>query len=247
MKYPEAAALRRRWTAESLGDLQTQVLEQSRIVKGPHRFHTEWADSDEGRTDLRGITVGRDGLQFRFVSLAHVDFQYAKGRLSFFECELSDCRFDAVSLSVQPHFDRRFERCSFRDASIRGLALGRQVVDCDFTGADARKLRSLPNTRFDRCVFDGVDLSGAEFSDATFADCTFVDATFSAASSFTRCTFVGTTIDHGPARLTGLTVDGQAVADQWTGEAEAEAAFENYAKRYAAAGDVGDLPLEPES
>lgn len=247
MKYPEAATLRRRWTAETLAALQTQVVEQSRIVKGPHRFESDWADTDEGRTDLRGLAVGREGIQFRFLSLSQVDFQHAKGRLSFFECELVDCRFDAVSLSAQPHFDRGFERCSFRDASVRGLALGRHLVDCDFTGADARKLRSLPNTRFERCVFDSVDLSGAEFADTTFVDCSFVDAEFSATSSLTRCTLIGTTIVPGPARLTGVTIDGQVVSDQWTGETEASAAFDSYAKRYAAASDADDWPLEPDS
>ncbi|WP_374700868.1 pentapeptide repeat-containing protein [Rhodococcus globerulus] len=45
--------------------------------------------------------------------------------------------------------------------------------DCDFTRAKAHKLRSVPNTVFDRCTFDDSDLAGAQFSDTSFVECTF--------------------------------------------------------------------------
>jgi hypothetical protein len=246
---PGVAALSRRWTADRLAALQEQVLAQARIVKGPHRFDTDWAPTDEGRLDLRGVKSGRDGLQFRFISLSGVDFRHARGRLLFFESELSDCLFDSVSLSGQPRFDRSFVRCSFRAASLKGLAIGTQLTECDFRGADLRRLRSLPNTRFERCLFDDADLGGAVFSDATFADCTFVGATFSAGTSFTRSAFVNTSVAFGPARVTRSHREDGPLPDQWDGEEQADAAREAYARRYAraaAAGRADDLPLDPD-
>ena len=249
VKAPNDAELSRRWTPERLAALQEQVLEQARILKGPHRFDTDWPATDEGLLDLRGVKSGREGLQFRFVTLSRVDFRRARGRLMFFESELSDCLFDSVSLTGQPRFDRSFVRRSFRGASLKGLAIGTQITECDFTGANLRTVRSLPNTRFERCIFDGADLSGADFSDATFTDCTFVDATFSAGTSFTRCTFLKTSVAFGLARVTRSHREGEPLPDRWDGEEHADAAREAYAQRYAraaAAGRADDLPLDPD-
>jgi hypothetical protein len=199
--------------------------------------------------DLRGVKAGQEGLQFRFITLSRADFRHARGRLMFFESEISDSRFDSVSLSGQPRFDRSFVRCTFRDASLRRLAIGTRVTECDFTGADLHALRSLPNTRFERCTFDGAALGGAEFSDTTFSDCTFVDAAFSASTSFTRCTFLNTTVAFGPARVARSSREGVPLPDRWDGEEESDAALEAYAQRYAAAAAAGradDLPLDPE-
>lgn len=250
MKGQGTAELSRRWTPERLAALQEQILQQARIVKGPHRFDTDWPETDDGRLDLRGVKAGRDGLQFRFLTLSGADFRHARGRLMFFESELSDCVFDSVSLAGQPRFDRRFVRCSFRAASLKGLAIGPRVTECDFTGADLRTLRSLPNTRFERCLFDGADLSGADFSDTTFDDCSFVGATFSASTSFTRSTFLNTSVAFGPARVTRSHHEGEPLPDQWDGEEQADAARAAYAQRYAraaAAGREDDLPLDPDA
>lgn len=250
MNAPGAAALSRRWTPGRLTALREQILEQARIVKGPHRFDTDWATTDDGLLDLRGVKAGRDGLQFRFLTLSRVDFRHARGRLLFFESELSDCLFDSASLTGQPRFDRSFVRCSFRDASLKGLAIGTRVAECDFTGADLRSLGSLPNTRFEGCRFDATDLSGAAFSDTTFTDCTFVDAAFSADTSFTRCTFVNTSVPFGLARVSRSRRGGDPLPDQWDGAERAEAAREAYAHRYARAADAGradDLPLDAEA
>lgn len=249
MRAPGTAELSRRWTPERLGALQEQILRQARIVKGPHRFDTDWPETNEGRVDLRGVKSGREGLQFRFITLSGADFGHARGRLMFFESELSDCLFDSASLSGQPRFDRSFVRCSFRAASLKGLSIGSQVTECDFTGADLRRSRSLPNTRFDRCTFDGTDLSGADFSDATFTDCTFVDARFSASTSFVRCTFLSTPVTFGLARVSRSRREGEPLPDQWDGEQDADAARDSFAQRYAraaAAGRADDLPLEPD-
>lgn len=248
MNAPGAAALSRRWTPDRLAALREQILEQARIVKGPHRFDTDWATTDDGLLDLRGVKAGRDGLQFRFLTLAGVDFRHARGRLLFFESDLSDCLFDSASLTGQPRFDRSFVRCSFRDATLKGLAIGTRVTECDFTGADLRSLGSLPNTRFEGCQFEATDLGGAAFSDTTFTDCTFVDAAFSADTSFTRCTFVNTPAAFGLARVTRSRRDGDPLPDQWDGEDQVDAAREAYAHRYAraaAAGRADDLPLDP--
>ena len=249
MKDRGIAELSRRWTPDRLAALQEQILQQARIVKGPHRFDTDWPETDESRLDLRGVKAGRDGVQFRFVTLLRADFRHARGRLMFFESELSDCLFDSASLTGQPRFDRSFVRCSFRASSLKGLAIGAQVTECDFTGADLRTMRSSPNTRFERCLFDGADLSGAHFSDTTFEDCTFVGATFSASTSFTRCAFVNSSVEFGPARVTRSRHEGEPLPDRWDGEEQADAARAAYAQRYAraaAAGRADDLPLDPE-
>ena len=249
MKGPGTAELSRRWTPDRLAVLQEQMLQQARIVRGPHRFDTDWPETDEGRLDLRGVKSGREGLQFRFITLSGADFRHARGRLMFFESELSDCLFDSASLSGQPRFDRSFVRCSFRAASLKGLSIGPQVTECDFTGANLSRLRSLPNTRFDRCLFDGTDLSGADFTDTTFTDCTFVDARFSASTNFARCTFLNTPVAFGLARLSRSRREGESLPDQWDGEQDADAALDSFAQRYAraaAAGRADDLPLDPD-
>lgn len=218
-------------------------------MHGPHRFETVWPETVEGRLDLRGLKAGRDGMQFRFITLSGADFRLARGRLLFFESEVSDCLFDSASLTGQPRFDRSVVRCSFRRASLTGLAIGTQVTECDFTGADLRRVRSLPNTRFERCLFEETDLSGAEFSDTTFTDCTFVDAVFSADTSFTRCSFVNTSITFGLARVTHSRREGALILQQWDGEESAEVARADFAQRYAASAAAecaDDLPLDPE-
>ncbi len=249
MTNPSATTWTRRWTPDRLAGLRAQLSTQSRIVARPHTLVTEWPESEEGRLDLRGLPSGREGLQFRYITLSRVDFSRARGRLMFFESELSDCLFDSATLSGQPRFNRGFERCSFRGAALGGLAIGTRVVDCDFTGADLHTVRSLPNTRFERCTFDGAELRGAEFADTTFVDCTFVDVGVSASTAFIRCAFVGTSITVGLARLTRSTLDSIPLPDQWEGEKAWEEGLDAYVARYsaaAAAGAAADLALDPE-
>ncbi|MGC0362930.1 uncharacterized protein YjbI with pentapeptide repeats [Rhodococcus sp. 27YEA15] len=206
-----------------------------------------WPDSGDGLVDLRGLAVGREGLQIRYLTLARTDFSHTRGRLSFFESELSDCRFDTATLSSQARFDRSFERCSFRAAALRGFSIGRRVVDCDFTDADARKCRSLPNTRFERCHFTDTDLSWATFADTTFDCCIFDGAIVSGTTSFTRCTFRATHLEFGRARVNRCTSDGHPLPDRWTGEMDAQATVDALAERYAATVAVegaGDLSLD---
>lgn len=78
---------------------------------------------------------------------------------------------------------------------------------------------------------------------------TFVDARLSAGTSFTRCTFLNTSVEFGLARVTRSRREGEPLPDQWEGEEHADAAREAHAQRYAraaAAGRADDLPLEPE-
>ena len=181
--------------------------------------------------------------------MERIDLSFARGSISVFESELFDCRFDFVALTGQPRFNRRFERCSFRGATLSRLALGPRVVDCDFTGAKARGLRSVPNTVFERCAFDDTDLTGAQFADTSFVECTFGGARFSAATSFVRCSFTRTAVEFSEAQVSRTTCDGTAIPDQWEGEADSAVALERYAGRYARALGVGDtegMALDPE-
>ncbi|OXM24168.1 hypothetical protein CBI33_01820 [Rhodococcus erythropolis] len=249
MNRSAITSLRRRWSDEGVDNLRAQLLDQSRIVKPPHTLVSPWAETDDGLIDVRGLTAGSGGLDIRYLTLERIDLSFARGAISVFESELFDCRFDFVALTGQPRFNRRFERCSFRGATLSRLALGPRVVDCDFTGAKARGLRSVPNTVFERCAFDDTDLTGARFADTSFVECTFGGARFSAATSFVRCSFTRTAVEFSEARVSRTTGDGTAIPDQWAGEADSAVALERYAGRYARALGVGDtegMALDPE-
>ncbi|MFE5877827.1 pentapeptide repeat-containing protein [Rhodococcus sp. NPDC056506] len=250
MKRTDISVLRRRWSDEDVEKLQAELLDQSRIVKPPHALTSPWTETADGLVDLRGLAAGSGGIDIRFLTLERIDLSFVKGALSVFESELFDCRFDFAMLTGQPRINRRFERCSFRGATLSRLALGPQIVDCDFTGAKALRLRSVPNTVFERCTFDGADLTGAQFSDTSFVDCTFGAARFSPSSSFLRCSFTRTVVEFSTARVSRTTSDGLEVPDQWAGEADATVALEQYAARYAQtidAGEEGGIGLDPET
>jgi len=245
----EPALLRRRWSEEQITALGDQVTALSRVVRGPHQLASPWPATADGLIDLRGLPVGRLGLQVKHLTLERIDFTFATGWLSFFESEVADCRFDSVVLSIQPSFNRRFEQCTFRTSVARNLSLGPHVARCDFTDADLRKLLSSPNTWFEACSFDGADLAGAEFSDTVFSNCTFRNASFSERTSFTRCEFTSSPISFGSARVHHSTRDGNVLPDQWDGESRANAAWTAYLRQYtraAAIGEADDLPLGPD-
>ncbi|MFT4085230.1 MAG: pentapeptide repeat-containing protein [Nocardioides sp.] len=248
MKAPEVTALRRRWDAADVELLRQQLLEQSRVVRPPHALGSRWPDTADGLTDLRGLDAGKQGIDLRYVTLERIDLSLSRGALTAFESELFDCRLDSVVLTGQPRLNRRFEPCSFRNAKLPRLALGPRIVDCDFTEAKAHRLRSVPNTVFERCTFDAADLAGAQFADTSFVDCTFADTQLSAATTFARCSFTRTGIDFAAARVSGSRADGDALPDRWEGEAEATAALDRYARTYARAVENGDedaMPLDP--
>ncbi|QIK73520.1 pentapeptide repeat-containing protein [Propioniciclava coleopterorum] len=189
--------------------------------------------------------AGREPVRLSFLTLSRVDLSHARGAVSLYRCVIEDGRFDHAALATGTRLGRRLERCSFRAARLRGVTLGTEVVGCDFTGADARRLICEPNTRFEDCTFEGVDLSDAALADATFVRCSFAGAVLGPGTSFSRCTFVDTDLDPGPARLTRCRRDGADLPDRWDGAADAEADLQRFAARYAArlaAGET-DLPL----
>lgn len=239
--------MRRLWDIADIDGIRAQLVAQQRISKPPHTLTERWPKTDAGLVDLRGIDAGKPGIDIRYVTLHGLDLSHSRGALRVFEAKLTDCHFDGVTLTGQPYFGRLLERCSFRDAKLSRLSIGPKVIGCDFTGATATRLRSVPNAVFERCAFDGADLSGARFEGAKFIDCTFADVVFSASTRFTRCEFVRTSVAFSTARVTRGTVEGVMLADQWDGETEADAALERYAKRYARAvksGDAEEMPLD---
>jgi uncharacterized protein YjbI with pentapeptide repeats len=197
--------------------------------------------------DLRGLDAGGEGLAIRYLTLERVDLSFARGALTTFESEISDSRFDAVTLTGQPRFSRRFDRCSFRGARLTRLLLGPRVIDCDFTGTRAQRLQSAPNTVFERCRFDEADLSGAVFRDTSFIDCSFAATRLSDATVFERCSLHHTMLDFGDARVTSVVQNGAPLPDQWQGESAAAIAEEKYLARYRRAlssGDADTMPLD---
>lgn len=238
----QVARWRRRWTPERLADLRAQVAAQARDVRGPHRLETDWSAAD-GFLDLRGLGAGREPVRLSFLTLSRVDLSHARGAVSLYRCVIEDGRFDHAALATGTRLGRRLERCSFRAARLRGVTLGTEVVGCDFTGADARRLICEPNTRFEDCTFEGVDLSDAALADATFVRCSFAGAVLGPGTSFSRCTFVDTDLDPGPARLTRCRRDGADLPDRWDGAADAEADLQRFAARYAARLAAGETDL----
>lgn len=235
MRASEISALRRRWSDTELATLRQQLIEQSRVSKPPHALRSEWPDTPDGLTDLRGLNAGKEGVDIRYVTLQRLDLSFSQGAITAFEAEFFNCRFDSVTFTGQPRLNRRLEGCTFRNAKLARLTLGPRVIDCDFTGAKLARMRSAPNTLFERCSFDLADLAGAEFADASFVDCTMRDTQFTASTTFTRCSFENTGIDFGAAQVNRSHADGAPLADQWAGEAEASAALERYARAYARA------------
>jgi uncharacterized protein YjbI with pentapeptide repeats len=68
-----------------------------------------------------------------------------------------------------------FESCSFAGTAFRGGDFGLEdvrYVDCDFTGADLRKVDP-GNARFERCTFDGAFIEGWIARCAQFVGCRF--------------------------------------------------------------------------
>src|SRR5690606_37352928 len=55
----------------------------------------------------------------------------------------------------------RFEHCLFRNVRY-GSVLSATFVDCDFSGANFRKVQSTAGCRFESCTFNNSDLSGAD-------------------------------------------------------------------------------------
>ncbi|MDA3804487.1 pentapeptide repeat-containing protein [Clavibacter sp. CT19] len=232
-----------------IDDLRHQLaVKGRRPARNAHELVSAWPDTPEGMTDLRGIEVGAEVLALVYLTVTRVDLSFSRGDSRCSQSEIYDSRFDAVKLTGQPRFNRRFERCSFRGADLTRLAVGPHVIDCDFTDARAPRLESAPNTVFERCRFDGADLRGAVFRHTTFTDCSFVGAKFSEATVFDRCSLQRTALDSGDARLTRVMRDGVSLPDQWPGEAEWNATEERYLDRYRRAflaGDAETMPLDP--
>ncbi|GAB3617770.1 hypothetical protein GCM10027416_23270 [Okibacterium endophyticum] len=228
--------------------MRRQLVLKARNAKGPHRLVSPWPDTPDGMIDLRGLDAGAEGLAIKYLTLERIDLGFARGALTTFESEISDSRFDGVTLTGQPRFSRKFERCSFRGAKLTRLLLGPHVIDCDFTGTTATRLQSAPNTVFERCRFDDADLSGAVFRDTSFIDCSFVGTRFSEVTVFERCSLHQTVLEFGDARVARVVQDGVPLTDRWEGEAAADAAEERYLARYRRAlsfGDVDTMPLDP--
>ena len=218
----EIAPLRRRWKQaggdKAGADLRDQAAYLGLDPHGPHRLASPFGETADGLVDLRGFETGRLGLELVNLRVSGIDLSFAHGAIGASESELTNVRLDGATLTKQPRFTRSLEACSFRETKFDRVTLGPRVIACDFTGATARRLRSLPGTRFERCAFDATDLRGAQFTDATFVDCTFADAHFSPESTFERCAFIDTAIEFGPARGARSSWDGLGMRDRWEGE-----------------------------
>lgn len=144
-------SLRRRWSDEDVDNLRAQLLDQSRIVKPPHTLVSPWAGTDDGLVDVRGLSAGSGGLDIRYLMLEGIDLSFARGAISVFESELSDCRFDFVALTGQSRFSqgsiRKF-RGDRRSPPVRSAsASARRVSEVTVDGYDHGSLRRAGRTR----------------------------------------------------------------------------------------------------
>mgnify|MGYP003521125576 FL=1 len=240
-------ALRRRWTAPELSAVAASLLSAVRDPRPPHSIESPWGRTVDGKVDLRGMRLDHT-LTLHFLTLIAIDVSHGHGELQVHEAEFTDSRFDGFRAKGGARLGRRFTDTPFREAVLDRARLSGVFERCDFTGARLRKADVAFNTRLEASLLHGADLSAARIRGTRFVECSFTDALFSALTEFDRCVFVGSVPDFGPARVTGCTVDGVRIPDQWEGAEQAVRTEEAFIARYSEAINEGrheDLPLEP--
>jgi hypothetical protein len=106
--------------------------------------------------------------------IERVDLSFAEG--NFFDTHARDCLFRAARISSARG---RFEHCDFTMADVqRAGSIGRECVDCDFTGAYLARVHMFG--RYERCDFTGANLYLATpeivSGGGRIDDCTLTDA-----------------------------------------------------------------------
>ncbi len=153
----------------------------------------------DGRLDLRGLCSGRpkgarpkdtlvpgievkaDLTTVRGVTWRRLDLSNAMLQgIRFYDCVIEECRFDRADCSDWRMWGTKIVDCTFRDADLRGSALGgvgagdrrNSFLRVDFGGADLRKTAHFVASMTD-CVFDDARLKGVDFQGTVLSGCRF--------------------------------------------------------------------------
>jgi hypothetical protein len=172
---------RHRWAPHEAERIEEAL---RRGVRSADRLPTHVVDGTE-YVDLRGYVVPdrfrplpspEQQLQPPTPPVWHerLDLSFASG--SLFDLHARDCLFRGARISCA---QGRFERCDFTMADVehaRRRCVGREFVDCDFTGAYLAGCTMFG--RYERCDFTGADPRRASVDDADGAvvRCTLRDA-----------------------------------------------------------------------
>lgn len=191
MSRQKSKELQERWDEESAAFALSSLLKGE--PTSPYAPH-------DGRVDLRGLVVEKskrvpvnDKLsritqlrQFDHVGVDDVDLSFSiLNDVRVMGSRFENCLFDNAKLPGYRAWSAVFKRCSFKSASLRDTLLGAAeqeggkpgslYEDCDFSGADLRKV-STEQGRFVRCVFVGSRWHFTQTLSAVFEKCDFRDA-----------------------------------------------------------------------
>jgi uncharacterized protein YjbI with pentapeptide repeats len=121
----------------------------------------------DGYADLRGLEIK---VAVKQVNLRRVDFSGCckswAGQFGF--CTLHDCLFSGSVLPT--NFGSDFQRCKFTEAKLKGAVLRGRFEECDFSGADMRKVH-FTGSRFVACRFEGARFASGSFARSVFVSC----------------------------------------------------------------------------
>jgi uncharacterized protein YjbI with pentapeptide repeats len=182
MQRMEKAEARSRWKVAGLLGHGKQLLEEFRVGNVSHKTLRRHAGlTENGLIDLRGLSFDF-GLRLEHIHITGLDLSFAVIPYSTFaDCRFEDVQFAGIEADGWNERLCRLSDVSFRQACLRGAALGMR-----------------PST-YEQVDFTRADLRGAVFSAASFTRCDFsyahlADIDFEA-SGFTECRFRGR-LDH---------------------------------------------------
>jgi uncharacterized protein YjbI with pentapeptide repeats len=174
---------RRLVTGESLGDLllpkKEGRIDLSGLVLDNPRILEKW------QTSLADVARIEPNAVFRNAKLENLDLTGSKLRsVHVMDCEIRNCCFDRCDMSGLKLSATTIHESSFRQANLRGIALGAASVTgpvagrrnsfagVDFSGADLRDTIYVAAS-FEHCNFSYAKLVNIKFGTSTFSDCKF--------------------------------------------------------------------------
>ncbi len=174
---------RRLVTGDSLDGLSLPTragrIDLSGLALADPRVRERW------QTTLADIARIEPTAVFRNAKLQNLDLTGSKlPSVHFTDCEISNCCFDRCDMPGLRLCATAIRESSFREANLRGIALGaasvtgpfagkrNSFVGVDLSGADLRDTVYVA-AAFERCDFSNAKLANITFGTSTFSDCRF--------------------------------------------------------------------------
>jgi uncharacterized protein YjbI with pentapeptide repeats len=137
------------------------------------------------QTTLAGVARIEPSAVFRNAKLQNLDLTGSElPSVHFTDCEVKNCCFDRCDMPGFRLNATTIRESSFRQANLRGIALGaasvtgpfagrrNSFVGVDFSGADLRDTIYVAAS-FEHCDFSYAKLTNIKFGTSTFSDCKF--------------------------------------------------------------------------